>query len=82
MCAAVAFTPLVVTLPDTAPLSAIVMVPSPLADVVTGGTSFAPESLSFTSALNAAPAPKVTIETIAVANIDFPIRFMNFLLER
>ncbi|HYM48681.1 MAG TPA: hypothetical protein VES91_09370, partial [Burkholderiaceae bacterium] len=51
---------------------------SPLADVVTGGTWFAPESLSFTSAPNAVPLPKVTIETIAAANIDFLIRFMNF----
>ena len=44
MCAAVPCMPLVMTLPDTEPSSPTEILPSPLADVVTGGTSFAPES--------------------------------------
>jgi hypothetical protein len=41
---------LVATLPETAPSSLMEIVPSPLADVVTGGTSFAPDNVTLTSA--------------------------------
>src|SRR6478735_5611934 len=54
--AAVPATPVELTLPETDPSSATVMVPLPAADVVTGGTSLAPDSATLTSAASAEPA--------------------------
>ena len=53
MCAIVPLTPVVVTLPDTEPSSATVMVPLPLPSVLTAGTSWSPDSVTLTSAASA-----------------------------
>src|ERR1700681_545079 len=58
MWAAVPATPVELMLPETEPSSAIVIVPLPAADVVTGGTSLAPDSVTLTSAASAVAAPR------------------------
>src|SRR4029450_7897713 len=56
MCAIVPSTPVVLTLPSTAPSELTRMVPSPVPEVWTGGTSSAPESFTLTAPL---PASKL-----------------------
>src|SRR5262245_39134189 len=82
MCAAVPATPVVVTLPLTDLSAPTVMVPLPVAEVVTGGTSWLPLSTTFTSWLQDIPGhPAMSTATAPMTahKPDLAVRFSRVI---
>src|SRR6059036_1077327 len=79
MWAAVPLTPVVLMLPAIDWSAATVIVPLPVAVVVTGGTSWLPLSVTLTSTAEATPTP-IAMRIAITPNIAASVRLIEYLL--